>query len=316
MTPDAMAIDDRGDIYLSVTNATTFEKFGAKIIKLSKEGKVLNEWTSLPKHPVSGKTHPMGMAIGTDGFLYIVDNQHFAGQKNASRILRTKLTNGAISTIENVVSGLNVANGLRFHKGYIYVTDAWTDNERKSGVYRFSINELSKQSVSIDQQNRSKYLVHEMTLDKNTANGVGTDGLDFDVRGDLYVGNFSDGTITKFSLSKNPEKPQITTLVKHNSLIGCDGIFYDKESNSLLIANFMENSILQYRLTDNELTTVWKNNDAACDAALDCPCDLAIINNQLIVVNFDTYTTNANKTIDNCNTISVFDLQRSQKRKE
>ena len=31
MTPDAMAIDGNGNIYLSVTNATTFETFGAKI---------------------------------------------------------------------------------------------------------------------------------------------------------------------------------------------------------------------------------------------------------------------------------------------
>lgn len=310
MTPDVMAIDAAGNIYLSVTNATTFDKFGAKIIKLGKDGKVLNEWTSLPKHPVSGKVHPMGMAIGSDGFLYIVDNQHFAGQKNASRVLRAALDHGALGKIETVVSGLNVANGLRFHKGYIYVTDAWTDNARKSGIYRFDIQELKKQSVSINPANRSKYLLHEMVLDENTPNGVGTDGLDFDAQGYLYVGNFSDGTISKISLSKNSEKPLVSTLIKHTTLVGCDGIYFDKVSNALLIANFMENSILQYRLGDNQVTTLWKNNDAACDAALDCPCDLVIINNQLVVVNFDTYTTNANKTIENCNTISVFDIQR------
>jgi hypothetical protein len=74
----------------------------------------------------------------------------------------------------------------------------------------------------------------------------------------------------------------------------------------LLIANFMENSMPQCRLADNQVTTLWKNNDAA----LDCTCDRAIINNQLVVVNFDIYTTKANKTIDNCNTISIFDIQR------
>ncbi len=309
MTPDAMAIDGNGNIYLSVTNATTFETFGAKIIKLSKDGKILNEWASLPKHPVSGKVHPMGMAIGTDGFLYIVDNQHFAGQKNESRVLRASLDNGALGKIQVVVSGLNVANGLRFHNGYIYVTDVWTDNERKSGIYRFSINDFNK-PIAVSPQNRSKYLLHEMTLDKDTPNGVGTDGLDFDARGDLYVGNFSNGTITRISLDNGSAKPSLSTLIKHSSLVGCDGIFFDKKSNSLLIANFMENSILQYRLSDNQLTTLWKNDDAACDAALDCPCDLAVIDGKLVVVNFDTYTTNANKTIDNCNTISVFNIHR------
>ena len=310
MTPDAMAIDDAGNIYLSITNATTFDRFGAKIIKLSKDGKILNTWTSLPEHPVSGKVHPMGMAIGSDGFLYIADNQIFAGQKNGSRVLRAKLENGEIGKIETVVTGLNVANGLRFHNGYIYVTDALTDNERKSGIYRFRIDELTQQPVSINPQNQLKYLLHEMTLDKNTANGVGTDGLDFDTHGDLYVGNFSDGTLIKISLSKNSDKPAISTLLKHKNLVGCDGIFFDKKSNALLIANFLENSILQYRLADKQLTTLWKNDDATCTAVLDCPCDLAIVNNQLVVVNFDTYTTNANKTIDNCNTISVFSIQR------
>jgi len=38
-TPDAIAIDGAGNIYLSVTNATTFDQFGARIIKLSPGGR-------------------------------------------------------------------------------------------------------------------------------------------------------------------------------------------------------------------------------------------------------------------------------------
>lgn len=309
MTPDAMAFDDAGNIYLSVTNATTFERFGAKIIKLSPAGTVLKTWNSLPKHLVTGKVHPMGMAFA-DGFLYIADNQHFAGYKNASRVLRAKLENGEIQKIETIVSGLNVANGLRLNKGHIYVTETWTDNERTSGLYRFNINELNNQTININRQNRSKYLIHEMKLDKNTPDGVGMDGLDFDSVGNLYVGNFSDGVIIKIKLDINSTKQQVTRLVKDSMLVGCDGIFFDKFSNSLLIANFLENSIIQYNLSNEKLTTLWKNKDAVCNGDLDRPCDLAVIENKLVVVNFDTYNTNANKTIDNCNTISIFDVNR------
>jgi sugar lactone lactonase YvrE len=309
-TPDAMAIDVAGNIYLSVTNATTFDTFGASIIKLSPQGKVLGTWAALPKHPLSGKVHPMGMAFGTDGYLYIADNQSFAGQKRASRVLRARLQNGAIQQVETVVSGLNVANGLRYHQGYIYITDAWTDNARKSGVFRFNMAELSKQTITIDAKNRSKYLVHEMELDPEIPNGVGTDGMDFDANGNLYVGNFSNGTLTKITWGNGAQGQRVETLIKDKQLIGCDGVFFDKPSNALLIANFLENSILQYRLADKTVMPLWKNGDAACTADLDCPCDLVVLNNRLIVVNFDTYTTNANKTIDNCNTLSVFEISR------
>lgn len=47
-TPDAMALDPSGNIYLSITNATTFDQFGAKILKLSPTGKLLQTWTALP----------------------------------------------------------------------------------------------------------------------------------------------------------------------------------------------------------------------------------------------------------------------------
>lgn len=310
-TPDAMAFDASGNIYLSVTNATTFDKFGAKIIKLNREGKILKTWTSLSKHPATGKVHPMGMAFGTDGYLYIADNQSFAGQKHVSRVLRARLVKGDLQKFETVVSGLNVANGLRFYKGYVYVTDAWTDNARKSGVFRFSIAELNKRPVTINAANRPKYLLHEMELDTGVDDGVGFDGMDFDNHGNLYVGNFSNGMIARIYFKENATVPTIATLATRNKmLIGCDGIFFDEHSNSLLIANFLENSVLQYSLTEKKLTTLWSNKDAACNADLDSPCDLAVIGNKLVVVNFDTYTTNANKTIDKCNTVSVFEITR------
>jgi len=310
MTPDAMAFDGAGNIYLSITNATSYDRFGAKIIKLSPTGKVLATWTALPKHSASGKVHPMGIAIAPDGFVYIADNQSFAGQKHKSRVLRARLQNGEIRNFETVVSGLNVANGLRYYRGYIYVTDAWTDNERKSGIYRFNTTELNSKPVTLDIDNRGQYLIHEMELDKNIPNGVGADGLDFDASGNLYVGNFGNGTITKITPGNGTSGQEVTRLIKDNVLTGCDGILFDRSSNSLLIANFLHNSILQYELSTNKLSTLWRNDDALCNANLDCPCDLAIINNKLIVVNFDTYTTPANKTLDNCNTLSSFNILR------
>jgi hypothetical protein len=311
-TPDAMAFDEAGNIYLSVTNATTYGRFGAKIIKLSAAGQILNTWAALPAHPVTGKVHPMGMAIASDGFLYLADNQSFAGGKHSSRVLRAKVQDGSLQKFEVVVDGLNVANGLRFDGGYVYVTDAWTDNNRMSGLFRFDIKHLGKQAIHVDAKNRSKYLVHEWELDPGTEPGVGVDGLDFDTQGNLYVGNFSGGTITKITFKQGSSKPLVTAIAKDKALIGCDGIFFDKSSNALLIANFLENSILQYALTTNRLTQLWKNGDAACTADLDCPCDLAIVNERLVVVNFDTYTTNANKTVDSCNTISVLKIRRSE----
>lgn len=307
-TPDALAFDREGNVYLSITNATTYDMYGSKIVKMDHKGHVIWTFADLPKHPLTKKVFPMGMGFDDSGNLYIADNQIFAGETFQSRVLKATIKDGNISQVTPVVTGLNIANGLRVYKGSVFVTDPKTDNNRKSGVYSFFISELSN-SISINDSNRKKYLVYEMSLDDHIADGVGIDGLDFDENGKLYVGNFSNGSVTKIELTASG-KLKRSQKVSDTMLIGCDGLIFDKRSNSLLITNFLQNSILKYDLTSGKISNLWSNSDAQCTADLDCPADLAFYNGKLVIVNFDSYTTPANKTIDNCNTLSVFEVVR------
>ena len=93
-TPDGMALDKKGNLYLSVLNPTSFEKNGAKILTFDKNDKPIVWFDNLPLHPVSKRVHPMGIEFGPDGNLYVMDNQFFAKQKNASRIIRVNVKNG------------------------------------------------------------------------------------------------------------------------------------------------------------------------------------------------------------------------------
>jgi hypothetical protein len=87
-TPDGMALDKKGNLYLSVTNPTTFEKFGSKILAFDRNDKPITWFDNLPLHPETKRVHPMGMEFGPDGNLYVIDNQCFARKADASRLIR------------------------------------------------------------------------------------------------------------------------------------------------------------------------------------------------------------------------------------
>ena len=81
-TPDGMALDKKGNLFLSITNAISFEKYGSKIMTFDKDDKPVTWFDKLPLHPVTKKAHPMGMEFGPDGNLYIMDNQFFTRNEN------------------------------------------------------------------------------------------------------------------------------------------------------------------------------------------------------------------------------------------
>ena len=68
-TPDGMALDKKGNLYLSVLNPTSFEKNGAKILTFDKKDKPIIWFDKLPLHPITNRVHPMGMEFGPDGNL-------------------------------------------------------------------------------------------------------------------------------------------------------------------------------------------------------------------------------------------------------
>ena len=308
-TPDGMALDKNGNLFLSITNPITFEKYGSKIITFDKNNKPVTWFDQLPLHPVTKKVHPMGMEFGPDGNLYIMDNQFFARRKDFSRLIRIIVKNGKPLKAEVLVEGFNFGEAVRWSKNRIYITDALFENERESGIYSFSLDELNKKNIVLDASNKKNYLISTFTLKSEVANSIGIDGIAFDSKGNLYAGNFGDGVITKIDFFDDGKVKSQKVVFDSDKLKCCDGFFYDKKRNSIFIANYDNNSVHQLNLNNNTLSLIWENDDAnGSDGQLDNPCETIIYKDKLLVVNYDTFEGKKNKEIDAFHTISSFDL--------
>lgn len=308
-TPDGMALDKKGNLYLSITNPISFEKHGSKIITFDKNDKPITWFDQLPLHPVTKRVHPMGMEFGPDGNLYIMDNQFFARKKDFSRLIRFIVKNGKPLKAEVLVEGFNFGEAVRWYKNRVYITDALFENRRESGIYSFSLEELNKKSIVLDVSNKKNYLISTFTLKAEVANSIGIDGIAFDAKGNLYAGNFGDGVISKIEFFNDGKVKSEKVVFDSDKLKCCDGFFYDKKRNSIFIANYNNNSVHQLNLNTNTLSLIWENGDAnGSDGQLDNPCETIIYKGKLLVVNYDTFEGEKNKEIDAFHTISSFDL--------
>lgn len=309
-TPDGLALDKKGNLYLSVLNPTSFEKNGAKILTFDKNDKPVTWFDQLPLHPITKRVHPMGMEFGPDGNLYLMDNQYFAYKDDYSRLIRVVVKNGKPKYAEVLAEGFNFGEAVRWSKNRIYITDALFENKRESGIYSFSLDQLNKKNIVLDASNKKDYLIATFTLKPEvTKNTIGIDGIAFDKKGNLYAGNFGDGVITKLEFYSDGKVKSRKVVFDSDTLKCCDGFFYDKKRNSIFIANYDNNSVHQLNLDTNTISLIWENgNNDGADGQLDNPCETIIYKGKLLVVNYDTFKGPKNTEIDDFHTISSFKL--------
>jgi sugar lactone lactonase YvrE len=311
-TPDGLAIDKNGDLFLAITNATSYEKNGSRIMTFDENDKPVIWFDNFPLHPTTKRVHPMGMEFGPDGNLYFADNQFFAGVMHESRLIRIIVEDGVPVRSEVLVEGLNFGEAVRWYKEKVYVTDALFEDESESGIYSFSLKELNKNKIVLTNETKKKYLLTTFTLKPGaTESAIGIDGMAIDKDGNLYAGSFGDGTIYKIELSEKGEVKS-KKLVLDSELLNCtDGFYYDEKRNSIFIANYDNNSVHQLNLNTNTLKLIWVNGNAdGSDGQLDNPCETIVYKGNLIVVNFDTSQGKKNFEVDKYHTISKFKLSQ------
>jgi DNA-binding beta-propeller fold protein YncE len=315
-TPDAMAVDKNGDLYVSVPNFVKHEQYGGKICKFNKLNQPEPWYDSLPKHIDTKTTFPMGMAFGQDGNLYVADNQSSTGKLRESRLIRIVIENGKPIKSEVVVKGFNIANGVRSYKNKIYVSDSYfsvKDTADQSGIYCFAIEEFKNGPIELMPNPLDSHILCRFTtktFEGNHDQG-GVDGLTIDKYGNLYAGNFGDGVISKIELTPEGKVKSQKIIVDSDKLQCCDGMYYYEKTNSIYIANFYNNSIEVLNLNKKTLSTLWVNDESnGADGLLDQPCDPIIYNGKLLVVNFDSFLSKKNKDIDKFHTISCFELHK------
>lgn len=307
---DGMDIDANNNIVLAVPNYLTFDKHGAKIVTMDKNGNVLSTFSDLPKNKVTGKVHPMGIEFGPDGNLYIADNQCFSTSEPESRILRLNYKNGNPTTCDVVVEGTYVSNAIRWKGNDLYLTDSILQNMggggNMSGVMRFSLEELSQgHPIKADQKK------HLITTYKGVPGGFGADGMSFDKDGNMYVGCFTGGQFFKTTFKKDGSVKETVRIINSPAFKCCDGMICDREANVIYTTDSKMNAVWKLDLNTNVMQRLWENPDSdGADGSLDQPCEPLVYGNDLIVVNFDySFPGLMNRESDSVNTISKLKIK-------
>lgn len=293
-TPDGMAIAPNGDLVLACPNFADISK-PACLMRITADGKI-SKWIDVPVLQATGWASPMGIAFGSDGDLFVCDNQGWSGDekaKNRGRILRLRFDgDGNLKETIEVATGMEHPNGIRFRDGKIYVTQSSLSAIKDpsgllvSGVYRFDEND---RDVRVTNTLADKNLITTVTT-KNPEVQYGLDGIVFDSEGNLYVGNFGDGAIHKIIFGKDREVigndvwAQDTTQLRTT-----DGICIDDAGN-LWVADFSDNAIAKVD-KDGNIRRIAQSPDCdGSDGGLDQPGEPIVWNGMLIVSCFDMVT--------------------------
>ena len=289
-TPDAMAIAPNGDLILSCPNFADTKKTGC-LIRISKE-KSITKIKNTPVLQTTQKAHFMGLTFDDKGFLYVCDNQGWPGTKkgqNQGRILRLKINGNRIISSEIIAYGLAHPNGIRFYNGYLFVTQSmlpkFKTEKLTSGIYKFK---TSDRNIKINNDDSDENLIFTNQT-QNADCQYGLDGLVFSDKGELFVGDFGDGTIFKLTLDKNGKVKKKIIYALCSNKIGIDGMNFDK-NNNLYIAGFSQNKILKINSKGKISTIAQYSDNDGTNGKLDQPADVIIYNNKLIISNFDCVT--------------------------
>ena len=286
--PDGMAMDADGNVYVSSPNFNAKEYPGL-IFRIAPD----YTWsilTTVPAPEGSMKAGPMGMSFGPDGNLYVADNQYNFDKNYKSRILRINLKDGKTDGIDVVATGLKHPNALRWHENALYVTDSKWETEPdsvSSGIWRFPLEALND-SLHVEPSMTAEYLLDTFTaIRQPNGKALGTDGMDFDSEGNLFVGMFSDGRMFKLSLDEDGSVASKEVFLEYGTIPSCDGVIIDKDTDLIYLADSEANAI-RVVTPDGKVETLAENVDTdGSDGKMDQPCEPLIVGNKLFVANYD-----------------------------
>jgi sugar lactone lactonase YvrE len=304
-SPDGCTIGPDGYLYVSINQSASNWKHPAKIARISPEGS-LEDFFVLPVNQNTGKASPLGLVFASDGNLYVSDNQSFCTDvPNQAGIIRIVVENGKPQRSELVVTGLNASNGIAAKGNYLYVaeTNLGTKDVYTSGVYRFSLDELSGNDTVVISDGDPRLILSFETKAKT----VGANGIGIDSKGNLYVNNFGDVEILKYSFDEKGGITSSGVFARPEGVLSLDGMQIDSEDN-LWIADFVGNAILKVDTKTGKSTIIAKNSVPATgeNGELDSPSECIRVGNKVYVSNIDLDSGDQKK--DPIQTISVIKL--------
>jgi sugar lactone lactonase YvrE len=307
-TPDGMVLDADNNIFLCCPNFND-DKYPAKLLKVAPDDKISEVFT-FPVHPETRKACPLGIDLGPDGNFYVADNQAVVGAVNKARLLRIVIKQGKAVGCEVLVTGLNQSNGVSCYGDSVYVTETSLDSEAAlmpSGVYRFRYSEFRGEPIKLLPGGKDKHLIATIYTD-NPDWPVGANGLTFDSEGNMYVANFGEAGIVKFTFDKSGKVASQEVLVQGRGIESADGMKFDPKTNAIYVADFVGNAIHKVDVKTGKVTTIAKNanNSGGVGGLLDRPSEVCFRDNKIYVSNIDL-PGNGN-VYDKPHTLSVIEL--------
>jgi sugar lactone lactonase YvrE len=308
-TPDGMAIDGDGNLVVSCPNYADPGK-PACLIKITPDLEV-KPWFTMPTYSETGRAAPMGFAFGPDGDLYVADNQNWTtgngenGEINQGRLLRLRVRDGQVEKTTVVAHSISHPNGVRVRGGHVYVTVSMMPKVRRedgllvSGVYRFRLDD---ENVAVKNTLDDKHLLVSFVTTNRDCQ-YGADGLAFDSRGNLFVGNFGDGALHKVTFADDGSVTRSTVFAKTDfdtpmtdpqfeakmvqaKMRTVDGIWID-EHDHIYVADFSNNAVCRVD-PQGKITVLAQSPDTdGADGGLDQPGEVILWNGKLVATCFD-----------------------------
>ncbi len=289
-TPDGMVLAPDGSIYLNIPNFNN-DAHPAKVLKITTNDKI-SEVVTLPKHPETGKVGALGIDIGPDGHLYIADNQSMCGfNDHQSRLLRVIMKDGKAVKTEVLVTGFLQSNAVSCHGDSVYVTETSLDLEADpmpSGVYRFKYGEFGTQPIQLQPGGTDRHLLLKF-LTHNKEWRVGANGMGFDAEGRLYVCNFGDASLLRYTLNSAGQVVSREEVAKGDGMQSTDGLKICPKTGYVYIADFLGNAVHKVCPESGKVTTIWQNenNSGGVGGLLDKPSEVCLRGKKIYVANID-----------------------------
>jgi sugar lactone lactonase YvrE len=286
-TLDAMCLLPDSNVILSVPNLNDPSQ-PSVLMKITPDN-TAEKFLDLPTHPATGKPlGPLGICAAPSGDLFLADFQ--TEGKRQSRVMRIMMKDGQPQEIMPAITGFHVSNAVICRDGYLYVSETQIDTEAKpatSGVFRFPLEDLEDAMIELaTPEAADPHLIATIeTFDEELP--LGADGLAFDGDGNLYVGNFSDGTVHKLTFDADGKVASNEIFAKSQCMKCADGLFFDPVTETIYVADSRLNAVHMVSL-DGSVQTLAKNGDTdGLDGGMDQPCEVLLRGRELIVSNMD-----------------------------